>query len=132
MNAGSGAGDVMASAFGLGGLLLVPVLVLSGPAWMASPEGLAVAAWLGLGTTTVAYVLFGRGLRVLPAGPTATLVLMEPLVATLLGVAVLGERLGLAGWIGASLVAVGLGLQGLTTIRSRRGDEPERVEPVPA
>jgi DME family drug/metabolite transporter len=132
MNGGSGAGDVMASAFGLGGLLLVPVLVLSGPGWIASPDGLAVAAWLGLGTTTAAYVLFGRGLRVLPAGPTATLVLMEPLVATLLGVVVLGERLGVAGWIGAALVAVGLGLQGLSTIRSRPGGEPGSVQPVPA
>jgi drug/metabolite transporter (DMT)-like permease len=36
-----------------------------------------------------------------------------PLVATLLGVFVLGEHLGPAGWAGAALVAVGLGLQGL-------------------
>ena len=35
----------------------------------------------------LAYVLFGRGLRHLPAGPVTTLVLAEPVVATVLGVA---------------------------------------------
>jgi DME family drug/metabolite transporter len=128
MNRGTQPAEVMASAFGLGGLLLVPVLVLSGPAWIASGPGLAVSLWLGLGTTTVAYVLFGRGLRGLPAGPVATLVLAEPLVATCLGVGLLGERLGTAGWVGAGLVAVGLALQGLTSIRARGGGEENVVE----
>ena len=128
MNGGVHAPEVMASAFSLGGLILLPVLLASGTAWIASGRGLAVALWLGLATTTVAYVLFGRGLKVLPAGPTATLVLAEPLVATLLGVFVLGEHLGPAGWAGAALVAVGLGLQGLTSIRSRAGGEPNVVD----
>ena len=128
MNGGVHAPEVMASAFSLGGLILLPVLVVSGAAWIASAQGLAVALWLGLGTTTVAYFLFGRGLRVLPAGPTATLVLAEPLVATLLGVFVLGEQLGIAGWAGAALVAAGLGLQGLSSIRSGSGGEPNVVE----
>lgn len=128
MNQGVHAPEVMASAFSLGGLILLPVLLLSGPAWIASGQGLAVALWLGLATTTVAYFLFGRGLRVLPAGPVATLVLAEPLVATMLGVLVLGERLDLAGWAGAALVAAGLGLQGVASVRSRPGDEPNVVE----
>ena len=56
----------------------------------------------------VAYVLFGRGLRVLPAGPVATLFLAEPLVATILGVVVLGETLAPAAIAGALLVVIGL------------------------
>jgi DME family drug/metabolite transporter len=111
--------DVMASAFGLGGILLLPVLIATGPGWLSSIDGAAVALWLGLATTTVAYVLFGRGLRDLPAGPVATLVLAEPLVATLLGVGLLGERPGPVGWFGAGLVAVGLLLQGLASIRGQ-------------
>ena len=43
--------------------------------------------------TALAYVLFARGLGRLSAATVTTLVLAEPLVATLLGVAVLGERL---------------------------------------
>ena len=42
-------------------------------AWLATPSGLAMALWLGLATTTLAYVLFGRGLRHLPAGPIRTM-----------------------------------------------------------
>jgi DME family drug/metabolite transporter len=63
-------------------------------------------------TTTVAYLLFVRGLAVLPAGPVTTLVLAEPVVATALGVLVLGERLPAAAAIGALLVLVGLAVQG--------------------
>jgi DME family drug/metabolite transporter len=128
MNRGVHAPEVMASAFSLGGLILLPVLLWSGAAWIASARGLAVALWLGIATTTVAYFLFGRGLRVLPAGPTATLVLAEPLVATILGVFILGEHLGIAGWAGAALVAAGLGLQGLASIRSGPRGEPNVIE----
>jgi len=39
-------------------------------------------------------------------------VLAEPVVATLLGVLVLGETLAPLGWLGAVLVLAGLGLQG--------------------
>lgn len=124
MNAGVGSEDVMASAFGLGAIVLLPVLAVSGMAWLASASGIAVAGWLGIATIAIAYVLFGRGLRVLPAGPAATLVLAEPLVATLLGVGLLGEQLGAVGWLGAALVAVGLAFQGLMAARSRAADAP--------
>jgi len=130
LNDGHLASEVMASAFGLGGVALLPVLVATGPSWLASIDGLAVALWLGLATTMVAYVLFGRGLRHLPAGPVATLVLAEPLVATLLGVGLLGERPGAIGWLGAALVAVGLLAQGLTSVRAAPAaiEEPNVVE----
>jgi DME family drug/metabolite transporter len=78
-----------------------------------------MALWLGLATTTLAYVLFGRGLHHLPAGPVTTLVLAEPVVATFLGVVVLGESLAPLGWVGAALVLAGLALQGV--VSARRG-----------
>lgn len=107
-----GSTAVMAAAFGLGGLLLLPVLVTQPLGWLATPGGLALALYLGLVTTTLAYVLFGRGLAVLPAGPVTTLVLAEPLVATALGVSLLDERLTAAGAVGAGVVLAGLVLQG--------------------
>jgi drug/metabolite transporter, DME family len=128
MVAGSPPAEVMAAAFGLGGALMVPVLLITGAAWIASVPGLAVALWLGLATTTLAYVFFGRGLRLLPAGPAATLVLAEPLVAMLLGVLLLGELLGAGGWLGAAAVAIGLGLQGLLSVRAQRGERQNVVE----
>ncbi len=120
LNAGAPSLEVMAAAFGFGGLLMLPVALLSGLAWLASLDAAVVVLWLGLATTTLAYLLVGRGLQRLPAGPTATLVLAEPLVATALGVVLLGEALGVAGWIGAVLVALGVAWQGATSARAHR------------
>jgi DME family drug/metabolite transporter len=103
---------VMAAAFGLGGLLLLPVLVSQPLGWVIQPDGVLLVLYLGLVTTTLAYLLFVRGLAVLPAGPVTTLVLAEPVVATALGVLVLDERLPAAGAAGAVLVLVGLAVQG--------------------
>ncbi|MFN8169947.1 MAG: EamA family transporter [Candidatus Nanopelagicales bacterium] len=119
MTDGHRSDEVMAGAFSLGGLVLVPVLLTQPMAWLATPSGLALALWLGLATTTAAYVLFGRGLRHLPAGPVTTLVLAEPVVATVLGVVVLGEHLAPLGWVGAALVLAGLVLQGVAASRGR-------------
>jgi DME family drug/metabolite transporter len=119
MTDGHRSDEVMAGAFSLGGLLLVPVLLTQPMAWLVTPSGIALALWLGLVTTTAAYVLFGRGLRHLPAGPVTTLVLAEPVVATVLGVVVLGETLTPLGWLGAALVLAGLVLQGVVASRGR-------------
>ena len=51
--------------------------------------------------------------RHLPAGPVTTLVLAEPVVATVLGVVVLGETIPLLGWVGVGCVLAGLALQGV-------------------
>lgn len=109
--------DVMASAFGLGGVLLLPLLFSQPMSWLPTVRGVALALYLGLVTTTVAYVFFGRGLAVLPAGPVTTLVLAEPLVATALGIGILGESLPAIGVVGAVAVLGGLALQGLTAVR---------------
>ena len=109
---GTDSSAVMAAAFGLGGLLLLPVLATAPLGWLATPGGAALGLYLGLVTTTLAYVLFGRGLAVLPAGPVTTLVLAEPLVATALGTTVLDERLAAAGAGGAGLLLLGLLVQG--------------------
>lgn len=127
---GAGSSQVMASAFGLGGLVLLPVLALQPLAWLGTPGGVALAGYLGLVTTTAAYVLFGRGLAVLPAGPVTTLVLAEPLVATALGVGLLGERLPAAGLAGAALVLLGLLMQGAAAARRRRGAPPAVALPT--
>jgi DME family drug/metabolite transporter len=119
MTDGHRSDEVMAGAFSLGGLVLLPVLLTQPMSWIATPSGLAMALWLGLATTTAAYVLFGRGLRHLPAGPVTTLVLAEPVVATVLGVVVLGETLPPLGWVGAVLVLAGLVLQGVVASRGR-------------
>ena len=108
LDAGDTPAGAMARAFGLGGLLLLPVLPLAGMGWLAHPGGLATAIYLGAIATTVAYTLFARGLRELSPPTVVTLVLAEPVTATLLGVVALGERPGLSAAVGALLVLCGL------------------------
>ncbi|MEA2167656.1 MAG: drug/metabolite transporter, family [Solirubrobacteraceae bacterium] len=99
---------VMARLFGLGAILLFPVLVVNGLGEVGSAGGLAMAVYLGVVPTALAYVLFARGLRHLPAGEVATLTLAEPLTATALGAIVLGERPGAVALVGVALVLAGL------------------------
>jgi DME family drug/metabolite transporter len=108
LDAGDTPAGAMARAFGLGGLLLLPVLPLAGMSWLADPGGLATALYLGIFTTAIAYTLFARGLRELAPTTVVTLVLAEPVTATALGILVLGERPGVSAAIGALLVLAGL------------------------
>ena len=108
---------VLAASFAVSGVLLIPVFLMSGSWWM-SWSSMALILWLGLATTTLAYVLFGIGLRSLQPGHIATLNLAEPVFATLLGVFVLGEALGGLGVLGCLLVIVGLGVLGVAEGRS--------------
>jgi len=98
----------MAGAFGLGAVLLLPVLAVTGAGWIATTGGASLALFLGVVPTALAYVLFARGLKRLSAAETATLTLAEPLTATLLGVVVLGESLSAPSALGACLILGGL------------------------
>lgn len=104
LDTGWGTEAVMARIFGIGALLLVPVLVLGDLSWLRSASGVAMALWLAVVPTALAYLLFAAGLRVLPAAEVATLTLAEPVTAVLLGAVVLGERPGALAVCGAALV----------------------------
>ncbi len=117
----------MAGMFAAGALLLLPLLWLEPLGWLATGRGVAMALHLGLVTIGVAYSLYGWGLRFLPVPTVITLTLAEPLTAAVLGTALLGERLGAAGWLGAALIAAGLLLAARSTASSRRlRPEPQR------
>ncbi len=118
---GESATHVLGASFSLAALVTIPLFIAAGT-WWWSPQGVALVLWLGLATTTLAYVLFGVGLRTLQPGHIATLNLAEPVVATLLGVAVLGEAMGLRGWIGCILIVVALGILGLSDRSQRRSE----------
>ena len=113
---------VLAASFSIGAVILLPAAVTSD--WWFSAAGVVEVLWLGLATTTVAYLLFGVGLRTLQPGHIATLNLFEPVVATILGVVVLGEVLGMAGWVGTLLVLGALSLLGLSEGRRSRATGP--------
>lgn len=115
---------VMAAAFAVGALLLIPFL-WAAPPWVFSAQGVILALWLGLGATSLAYVLFGRGLALLQPGHVATLNLLEPVVATALGVSLLGEHLPPVGWLGCGLIIAALA--GLGLMERRTADTARHV-----
>jgi drug/metabolite transporter, DME family len=120
--------EMATASFALGGLMLVPVLLSQPLGWLLQPSGIALAAYLGLVTMALANVILGRGLGGLTPGPVTTLMLTDPLVATLLGVVILGETLDAVAWLGLLLVFAGLVLQSAALARVR----PARGEQVPA
>lgn len=78
-----------------GGLFLVPVTFLGeGPPPAIDPAAALGYLWLGLVGGLLAYVLWFRGITTLPLPSVAVLVLISPLVAAVLGAAVLGQTLG--------------------------------------
>lgn len=112
----------MGVLFGLAAVASAPLLVATGPGWIVTPEGLALALWLGVVTTTVAYLLFGWGLRRLAPTTVATLTLAEPLGATLLGVWVLHEQLTAVSAAGLAVLAAGLIVLSLPAVRKEKTD----------
>jgi DME family drug/metabolite transporter len=100
----------MGATFGAAAVVMLPVLVASDPAWLRIPAGLATAAWLAIVATALAYTLFARGLRGLPASQVSTLTLVEPVTATALGVFLLHEDFTPATVVGIVLLVTGLGI----------------------
>ncbi len=99
---------VAAAVFGLGGCLLLPILAVADLSLLTHRRGIGVVLELGLFATALAYILYTRGLADVPVPTAVTLALGEPVVASLLGIFVLGERLSAAGWVGMGLVFTGL------------------------
>jgi drug/metabolite transporter, DME family len=95
----------MGAVFGLGGLLLLPVLLATGAPLAASVPNAAVGAYMALVPMFTGYLLFGRALALVPASTATTLSLLEPAIATILAVMVVDERLPAAGWAGLTLIA---------------------------
>ncbi|MFD5746095.1 DMT family transporter [Streptomyces sp. NPDC127033] len=129
---GVGSGAAMGAVFGIGGLLLLPVLAFTGAPLVDSWSNAAVGAYMALVPMFLGYVLFGWGLAQVPASTATTLTLLEPAVAAVLAVLVVGERLPLLGWFGIALV---LGCLAVLTAPSRApapshpasAPEPEQV-----
>ena len=110
LDIGHGGRGVMGAMFGLGAVLLAPVLLATGGPLLGSPTSVTIAGYLAIGPMFLAYLLFGFGLRSIRSSVATTVTLIEPLVATVLAILVVGERLTWTGWIGFSLILIGVTL----------------------
>jgi drug/metabolite transporter, DME family len=97
-------GAAMGATFGLGGVLLIPVLLLTGANLLHSWNNAAVGLYMILVPMFLGYILFGMGLSRVAASTATTLSLIEPVVAAVLAVVIVGERLPASGWMGAALI----------------------------
>jgi probable blue pigment (indigoidine) exporter len=90
-----------------GGLVLLPVtlLVEGAPPHLDTPA-LGGYLWLMTAGTGVAYWCWFTGLRAMPAGAVSLIGLINPVVGTVLGVAVAGEAFG---WLQAAGMVLVLG-----------------------
>ena len=69
---------VMARLFGVGAVLLLPVLAVDGIGQVGTPGGVMTVAYVGVVPTAAGYALFARGLQHLQASEVTTLTLAEP------------------------------------------------------
>ena len=98
----------VAVIFTMSGLMLLPSVFIYGAGDLATTQGIAAISYLGFFTAGVGYVLFSIGLKHVPSSSALTLALAEPLMATLLGVIIVGERLGFISWTGIALLLLGI------------------------
>lgn len=112
-----------------GGLVLLPIaLVVEGAPPQMDLAAVGGFVYLGLPATVIAYVVWFRGLRRLPAAAVSLVGLLNPVSGTVIGVALAGEAFGGAQALGLLLVLAGI-LAGqpaaLDRLRRRRTASPE-------
>lgn len=102
--------------FGVGALLLLLLALPAGLALDYSAQGWGTLLYLGLVPSALGYVIFLQGMKHTPATVASIATLLEPLTSTVLAMALFGERLAPAGWLGALML---LGAMGLLYLNER-------------
>jgi DME family drug/metabolite transporter len=90
--------------FAGGALMLTPIVLAAGLRLTAEPVALGTLLYLGVVPSAAAYALFFRGLQTVPGAVAGIVTLLEPVTATVLATAFLGERLPLGALAGGLLV----------------------------
>lgn len=124
MRRGASPRAAMGGMFGMGGLFLLPVLLSTGAPLIASWFNTAVGAYMAVVPMFAGYTLFGLGLAQISSSTATTCSLLEPAVAAVLAVVVVGEHLPILGWIGVVLV---FGCLAILTAPARRAGLPMNV-----
>jgi len=90
--------------FTAGVVAFAPVAVARGFSLHQPAIGWVLVLYLGIVPSTVAYLMFQKGLRHLPASTATIITLVEPLTAAVLAWIVFGERLSVVGIAGGVLL----------------------------
>ncbi len=97
-------GSGLAVAMGIGGLLVLPLGVADAGTALMQPLALVTGFGVALLSSVVPYSVELEALRRIPPRVFGVLMSLEPAVAALCGLVVLGQRLGLTQWLAVCLV----------------------------
>lgn len=103
----------MAGLFGCAALLLLPSLLLTGEHLFSNSINTLVPLYIAVIPMFLGYLLFGFGLRFIDASKATLITLIEPLVATILAVFIIGEKFKAFGWVGVAFVSLCLMIQSI-------------------
>ena len=109
----------MGSLFGIGAMLLLPVLLFTGGPFLNSPGNLAVGLYMASVPMFLGYICFGCGLARIEASDATAISLLEPVVAAALAALIAHERLAPLAWCGTGLIFLSLGLLLFAPVRRR-------------
>ena len=123
----------LSSVNNLGGALVIlaAVWLIQGPIAWPSPAMLVALTTFGVVQMAIPYVLFARGLRVVPAAEGALLALLEPILSPFWVFLFIGEQPDGFSLIGGACLLGGIVLRYLPLPRwsERRRGGVERIEP---
>jgi len=101
----------MASMFGVAALLLLPSLYFTGHNLFTAKINIAVMFYMAIVPMFIGYLLFGYALRQIEASTATLITLLEPAVATLFAITIVGEQFSTFGWYGFAFIIICLVLQ---------------------
>jgi len=111
--------SAMSAQFGLAAMLLLPSLLFTGQSLFSTTLNASVALYMAVIPMFIGYLLFGYSLQLINASQATLITLLEPLIATLLAIIIVGERFKLIGWFGLVLVFTCLVLQTVSFKRTQ-------------
>jgi inner membrane transporter RhtA len=97
-------GSGLALAMVVGAVVIMPLGVAQAGSALLEPDLLAAGAAVALASSVIPYSLELEALRRLPARVFGVLMSLEPAVAALAGLVVLGQELGARAWLAIALV----------------------------
>lgn len=124
---GVNAKSAMASMFGLSAILLLPSLLFTGDNLFLDVKHISVALYMAIAPMFLGYLLFGQALRVIEASRATLITLLEPIVATILAIIIIGEAFSPIGWLGMGLMVICLLLQVIKIPKPKVSPESHRL-----
>lgn len=109
-------------------MMLIWAVLKTDISWIATPQGLASAAWLGLISGVLGYWLYIRSMAHIPVSIATTLSMVEPLTGTILGIIILKESTDPLKMTGLLILFIGIFLVGRAS--TKRKDAAIQLAPA--